>query len=233
VLNRRQAAILALEGRLKHSFADRELLERALTHASAGNGTGKFADNDRLEFLGDRVLGLVMAEHLVRADHGADSGDLSKRFHVLVSRDACARVARSVGLGEALRLQGGESRRGGRDHDTILADGCEALIAALYLEKGLPAAADLILALWEPLLDEPQDQAAANPKSELQEWAAALGRTPPAYRIVSRVGPDHQPAFTVEVSLDGASPAIATAGSVRAAEKAAALTLLKRERPQS
>jgi ribonuclease-3 len=229
-VNRRAAAITALEERLNYVFLDRALLERALTHASAGDGSGKLLDNDRLEFLGDRVLGLVMAERLMSDSETADAGDLSKRFHGLVSGQACARVARAIGLGDALRLQGGESRRGARDHDTILADGCEALIAALYIERGLQEAASVILRLWAPLLDEPVDLAAANPKSELQEWIAAQGKSPPVYRVLHREGPDHQPLFSVEVAVDGAEPITAVAGSVRAAEKSAALALLRRDR---
>ena len=229
-MNRRLAAIAALEQRLNYVFVDRTLLERALTHASAGDGTGKVLDNDRLEFLGDRVLGLVMAERLMRDSETADAGDLSQRFHVMVSGQACARVARALGLGDALRLQGGESRRGARDQETILADGCEALIAALYTERGLQGAADIVLELWAPLLDEPMDLSAANPKSELQEWVAAQGGSPPVYRVLSRDGPDHQPSFTVEVTIDGAEPVTAVAGSVRAAEKSAALALLRRDR---
>ena len=229
-MNRRLAAISALEERLNYVFTDRALLERALTHASAGDGTGKLPDNDRLEFLGDRVLGLIIAERLMGDSETADPGDLSKRFHVLVSGAACARVARTLGLGEALRLQGGESRRGARDHDTILADGCEALLAALYIERGLAHTARLVLELWAPLLDEPVDLAAANPKSELQEWAAALGKSAPIYRVLAREGPDHQPAFTIEVAIDDAAPVTAVGGSVRAAEKAAALALLRRDR---
>lgn len=232
-MNRRVAAISALEERLNYVFTDRTLLERALTHASAGDGTGKLPDNDRLEFLGDRVLGLIIAERLMGDSETADPGDLSKRFHGLVSGQACARVARALGLGEALRLQGGESRRGARDHDTIIADGCEALIAALYIERGLTETARLVLDLWAPLLDEPVDLAAANPKSELQEWAAALGKSAPVYRLLAREGPDHQPAFTIEVTIDDAAPMTAVGGSVRVAEKAAALALLRRDRKDS
>lgn len=232
-MNRRLAAIAALELRLNHVFADRILLERALTHASADDGSGKLLDNDRLEFLGDRVLGLIMAERLMDDNETADAGNLSKRFHMLVSGQACARVARDVKLGDALRLQGGESRRGARDQDTILADGCEALIAAIYLERGLVGARDIVLTLWAPLLDEPVDLAAANPKSELQEWIAALGKPAPVYRVLSRSGPDHQPVFTLEVFVEGLAPAVAVAGSVRLAEKAAALALLQRDRKNS
>ena len=136
-MNRREVAIDALEAKLGHRFLDRSLIDRALTHASASQGARKVPDNERLEFLGDRVLGLVMAHHLVVGDADATAGMLSKRLAGLVSRPACARAARDAGLGDALRLQGGETRRGGRDHDTILADACEAVIAALFLEIGL------------------------------------------------------------------------------------------------
>jgi ribonuclease III len=229
-MDRRAAAIAALEARLGHVFADRALLERALTHASVGDGAARAPNNEALEFLGDRVLGLVIAHRLTIDDDTARAGPLSKRLHGLVSGEACARVARAIGLGDALRLPGGESRRGARDQDTILADGIEALIAALYLELGLERTAAIVDGLWAPMLDEPVDPAAANPKSELQEWVAALGRPPPVYRLLARVGPDHQPRFTVEVAIDAADPAVAEGGSLRAAEKAAALALLRRER---
>ena len=229
-MNRRAAAVEGLENRLGHRFVDRALLERALTHASASQGARKLPDNERLEFLGDRVLGLVMAHALVLRDGDATAGMLSKRLAGLVSREACARAARAAGRGAALRLQGGESRRGARDHETILADACEAVIAALFLELGLDAAARIVLALWAPLIEEPVDPAAADPKSALQEWAAARGKAAPVYRLVSRTGPDHQPQFTLEVSVDDDPPAVGVGGSLQAAQKAAALSLLMRQK---
>ncbi len=232
-MNRRTTAIEALEARLGHRFSDRDLLERALTHASASQGPRKAPDNERLEFLGDRVLGLVMAHHLMLQNGDATAGMLSKRLAGLVSRQACARAARSAGLGDALRLQGGETKRGARDHETILADACEAVIAALYLELGLERAGEIVLALWKPLLDEPIDPAEADPKSALQEWAAANGLPPPVYRVVSRSGPDHQPKFTLEVSVGDGDPAIGLGGSLQSAQKAAALTLLLRQRGET
>jgi ribonuclease-3 len=141
-------------------------------------------------------------------------------------------VARSADLGAALRLQGGESRRGARDHETILADACEAVIAALYLELGIEGVTRIVLDLWDPLLEERIDPAAADPKSALQEWAAAAGKSPPVYRVVSRTGPDHQPQFTLEVSIDQDPPATGVGGSLQAAQKAAALTFLLRQREQ-
>jgi ribonuclease-3 len=229
-MNKRAVAIAALEARLGHVFADRQLLERALTHASASQGARKLPDNERLEFLGDRVLGLTMAHALMLRDGEATAGMLSKRLAGLVSRQACARAARAAGIGEALRLQGGETRRGGRDHETILADACEAVIAALYLEIGLEAAAKIVLKLWGPLIEEPVDAASADPKSALQEWAAANGHGAPVYRLVSRTGPDHEPQFTVDVSIDEIAPAVGVGGSLQAAQKAAAYGLLTRQK---
>jgi ribonuclease-3 len=228
--DRRSAAVDELERRLGHHFLDRDLIERALTHSSIGKGA---ADNERLEFLGDRVLALVISEALLAREPAADAGQLSKRLHVLVSREACAEVARSLGVGAALRLPGGETRRGARDQTRILADACEAVIAALYQEAGLDCARERVTALWTPLLESPHDERSANPKSRLQEWAAAEDRGAPVYRLVLREGPDHAPVFTVEVEIEGAPPASASAGSRQAAEKAAALALLARVEGQS
>jgi ribonuclease-3 len=232
-MNRRVAAIKALETRLGYAFVDRALLERALTHASAAGGSARIESNERLEFLGDRVLGLMIADALVGRDAEANVGDLSKRLHVLVSGDVCAQVARAIGLGDALRLQGTAPGAGGRENATILADACEALIAALYIELGLERTSSIVLALWDRFLNEPLDLGLINPKSELQEWAAARGHAQPAYRVLARSGPDHRPVFTVEVSLASFAPVTAEGGSVRVAEKAAALALLARERSSS
>jgi ribonuclease-3 len=172
----------------------------------------------------------VIAQALCEREPSATAGDLSKRLHGLVSGEACATVAREIGLGAALRLPHGEARRGARDQGAILADACEAIIAALYLELGLEGARRVLLEMWAPLLDAPHDPATANPKSELQEWAAANGKAAPAYRVLSRSGPDHQPSFTLEASVEGETPEIGQGGSVRVAEKAAALALLQRVR---
>jgi ribonuclease-3 len=229
-MDKRAAAVTELEGRLGHVFADRALLERALTHASVGRGAD---DNERLEFLGDRVLALVIAEALLTRDASAEAGPLSKRLHVLVSREACAEIGRALGIGPALRLPGGETRRGAREQGRFLADACEALIGALYLDAGMDVARERVLAAWAELIESPHDERSANPKSRLQEWAAAAGRGAPAYRLVSRQGPDHAPQFTVEVEIGGAAPAQAAGASRQAAEKAAALALLAREDPSA
>lgn len=173
------------------------------------------------------MLGLVIAEALSDRHPEASAGGLTKRLHGLVSGAACASVAETLGIGQALRLAGGETRRGGRSTPSILADACEALIAALYLEGGLTLARAAILRLWAPLLAAPPDPLEADPKSALQEWAAAGGLAPPVYRLIERGGPEHKPSFTLEARIEGAAPAVATAGSLRAAEKAAALRLLR------
>lgn len=229
-MNRRHQAKAELETRLGHAFADQALFEQALTHASVGAGAAKPADNERLEFLGDRVLGLVIAEALGELDPKAEVGALSKRLHRLVSGEACAQVARELGLGAALRLPPGETKRGARAQPAILADACEALIAAIYQEAGFEAARRVVRRLWAPLLAAPHDPAEGDPKSALQEWAAAKGLPAPVYRLVSRSGPDHRPEFTLEARLGEAEPEVARAHSRRAAEKAAALALLRRMR---
>ena len=225
----RDEAVAALEARLGHHFKDRELLERALTHASVGEGTRRVRDNERLEFLGDRVLGLLTAERLIELYPVAKEGELSPRLQALVNRTACARVARRLGLGPALRLSPGENKTGGRDKDTILGDACEALLGAVHLDAGLEASRRMFLTHWAEefaALDEPRIQ---DPKSKLQEWSLASKRTLPIYRVLDRSGPDHAPAFVVEVLVNGLAPASAEGRSRQEAEKAAAMALLQRE----
>jgi ribonuclease-3 len=228
-VDRRASAAADLERRLGHAFADRALLEQALTHASTSQGGKRIADNERLEFLGDRVLALVIAAELMRRSPTADVGQLSKHIHYLVSGPTCARVARALEIGPALRLPGGESRRGARQQDRFLADACEAVIGALFLELGLERAGEIVLRHWQPFLEETEDGQLLNPKSTLQEWAAA-GQLPlPEYTVVSRVGADHDPTFTVEVAVEGFEPARGVGRSRQAAEIAAALAFLVRE----
>lgn len=229
-VNVRAEAVEALTVRLGHDFADPTLLERALTHASVGQTADRVRHNERMEFLGDRVLGLCMAEMLLERDPTAPEGELSKKLNVLVSGQTCAGVSRALGVGPALRMAGGETRSGLRDNDTVLGDACEALIAAVYLDGGLPAAAALVRRHWAEALERVEAGAAVlNPKSQLQEWAAAKKRAAPAYRVVSRTGPDHAPRFIVEVEVAGLPAETAVGGSRQSAEAAAALALLKRE----
>lgn len=228
-MDKRAAAVADLERRLGYVFADRALLERALTHASVGRAA---PDNEQLEFLGDRVLALVIAAELVARSPAAAAGALSKRLATLVRLEACAEVGAALGVGAALRLPGGETRRGARQQTRFLADACEALIGALYLEAGLETTRARVLSAWTPLIERPHDERSADPKSRLQEWAAEKGRGAPTYRLLVREGPDHAPSFTVEAVVAGAEPVRASAGSLRAAEKAAALELLRREEPE-
>lgn len=228
-MNARRGAVQALEARLGHAFSDPGLLERALTHPSVGEGGKAVPDYQRLEFLGDRVLGLLVAERL-SADHPkADEGELSRRLHALVDRDSCARVARRLEVGPALRLSPGETKTGGRDKDGILADVTEALMAAVYLDGGLAAARGLFERIWAEELAEGGRPRHANPKSALQEWAQGQGRPLPAYEVVGRSGPDHAPVFTVQVTVEGLEPLTAQGRSRQEAEKAAATAMLSRE----
>jgi ribonuclease-3 len=227
--DRRLAAIDELEHRLGRRFEDRELLESALTHSSAGEGARKVGHNERLEFLGDRVLNLLAAERLMALYPDQREGELTKRMHGLINRDACARVAAEIGLPAALRLAGGETRRGGRANATILGDACEALLAALYLDAGLEETREVFTRIWADEFEAVQTAGASNPKSELQEWAAANRLSPPQYAVVDRSGPPHAPTFTVEVRIGELEPVRAQGRSRQEAEKAAAQALLQRE----
>lgn len=228
-MNGRAEAITALEARIGYAFREGELLERALTHASVGEGNRRVRDNERLEFLGDRVLGLLAAQHVTDTYPGVREGQLNTKLVALVNKGACARVARRIGLGPALRLAPGETKTGGREKDTILGDACEALLGAVYLDGGMEAARALFAREWAEefaALDEPR---VSDPKSQLQQWALQVKRQLPIYRVVDRSGPDHAPAFTVEVRVDHLEPATADGKSRQEAEKAAALALLQRE----
>ncbi|MFN4287635.1 MAG: ribonuclease III [Brevundimonas sp.] len=227
----RPEAAAALEQRLGHAFREPRLLRQALTHASVAEGDPRGpADNQRLEFLGDRVLGLAIAAALFARHGDADEGALSQRLHSLVDKSACARVAESLGLGEALRLSAAETRTGGRRKEGILADAMEAVIAAVYLDGGFEAARALVERAWaDELARAPQAGAVMNPKSALQEWSQARSLDIPVYEVIARDGPDHAPRFVVEARIRTLEPARGEGGSRQAAEKDAALNLLRRE----
>jgi ribonuclease-3 len=219
----------ALQDRLGLRFADPDLLERALTHASVGDGARlarRHADNERLEFLGDRVVGLLTAEALLAEDPDAREGDLALRLNSLVNRDALAAAARRMALGDALRLSAAETRTGGREKASILADACEAVMGAVYLDAGLEAARRVFDRFWRDALRELGALGGKDPKTDLQERAQRQGRPAPVYRVVAREGPDHAPLFTVEAEVVGAPPAQGSGASRQAAEKAAARALL-------
>jgi ribonuclease-3 len=208
---------------LGYEFADPSLLEEALTHRSAMGG--QTIDYERLEFLGDRVLGLVVADMLMDAFPDENEGALARRLAALVREETLAAVARDLGLGAEIRLGAGESEGGGRENNALLADACEATIAAIYCDGGLEPARRFIEQHWSARLAAelapPQDA-----KSTLQEWAQGRALPLPAYRVVEREGPDHAPLFTVSVEVVGKPPASATGLSKRVAEQAAAQALL-------
>ncbi len=211
------------QDRLGHRFEQPELLVRSVTHPSMSSPHR--ANNQRLEFLGDRVLGLVMSEALFAADITASEGVLAPRFNALVRKETCADVAKEIDVGAVLKLGRSEQKSGGRRKNALLGDAMEAIIAAIYLDAGFDAARTAVLRLWGERINA-VDEDARDPKTALQEWAQARGLTPPKYEVVSRDGPDHQPVFTIEVRLDNGDSERATAGSKRQAEQAAAKSLL-------
>jgi len=219
------AAQSDLARRLGHVFADPALLVEALTHASLSNRARY--DNQRLEFLGDRVLGLVIAEALLARDGAATEGQLAPRFNALVRKETCAAVAAGIDLGPAILMGKSESANGGRRKRAMLGDAMEAVIAAVYLDAGYPAARDMILRLWGPRIASAESHA-RDAKTALQEWAQARGMAPPDYVDTGRTGPDHAPVFTVTARLENGETQEASAPSKRAAQQAAAEALLAR-----
>jgi ribonuclease III len=207
--------------RLGHDFARPELLVEAMTHPSMGGGR----HNQRLEFLGDRVLGLVIAEALLAQDPAAAEGELAPRLNALVRKEACAEVARAVDLGPALRIGRSEMLSGGRRKQALLGDAMEAVIAAVYLDAGFAAARDLVLRLWCPRIAAVRVQD-LDAKTAIQEWAQARGMQPPSYLDLGREGPDHSPVFTVEARLEDGRDGRGEGASKRAAQQAAAAALL-------
>jgi ribonuclease III len=222
---RLSADLLAFQGRIGYQFRQPALLARAVTHSSISSPTRP--DNQRLEFLGDRVLGLVMSEALLAADTAATEGQLAPRFNALVRKETCAEVARDIGLGEVLKLGRSEMLSGGRRKDALLGDALEAVIAAVYLDSGFEVAKALVLRLWGTRIGAVETDA-RDPKTSLQEWAQARAMKPPSYSELGRSGPDHAPLFTVEVKLDNGAAETARASTKRAAEQAAARALLTR-----
>jgi ribonuclease-3 len=225
---RRKRKATELENRIAYRFTDPALLESALTHISALRGAHRAGSYQRLEFLGDHVLGLVISDMLFRTFPKADEGELSRRLADLVRKETCAEIARAVDLGAAIRVGASESNAGARSRLAILADVCEALIGAVYLDGGYKAAEALVQRLWEARLSATA-QPLRDPKTLLQEWAQARGLPTPAYREVARSGPDHNPEFRVAVQLPAFAPAEGMGRSKRAAEQAAAAAMLARE----
>jgi ribonuclease-3 len=217
------AELKAFEERLGYHFNSPRLLSEAVTHASMS--TPNRDDNQRLEFLGDRVLGLVMAEALLQLDTSASEGQLAPRFNALVRKEACADVAREIDIGAVLRLGRSEMLSGGRRKQALLGDAMEAVIAAVYIDGGFDAARATILRLWGSRTTSVKEDA-RDAKTSLQEWAQARGLEPPQYVLTKRSGPDHAPIFTIAARLSTGQTASATAGAKRAAEQDAAASLL-------
>ncbi|MFV0292648.1 MAG: ribonuclease III [Paracoccus sp. (in: a-proteobacteria)] len=213
-------------GRLGHKFTRPELLIRALTHGSVASPTRP--DNQRLEFLGDRVLGLTIAEALFRADTAASEGQLAPRYNALVRGETCAAIARQIGLGDVLKLGRSEMMSGGRRKEALLADAMEAVLAAIYLDAGFGTAQAVVLHLWADRLNRVEEDA-RDAKTALQEWAQAKGMPPPKYEVTNRKGPDHAPRFEITVTLDDGRNAVASGqGTKRSIEQQAAQTLLEK-----
>ena len=223
-----QKAVAALAGRLGYRFRDPSLLRMALTHASARSSAPETLDNERLEFLGDRVLGLAVAELLTERFPEAPEGELARRLNLLVRRETCAAVAQDLDLGASMVMSGSEAGSGGREKTTILADACEAVLGAAFLDGGFAEARRLVRDLWTPHLGD-SDVVPTDAKSALQEWAQGRGLPLPRYMEVRRRGPDHAPQFTTEVQIDGLEPARGEGMSKRLAEQAAASAMLLRE----
>ncbi|TGX41658.1 ribonuclease III [Sphingomonas naasensis] len=221
---RRLLTAAALGGWIVETFgrepADLAPYQRALTH-----GSQAAANYERLEFLGDRVLGLVIAEWLFERFVNEPEGALSRRLNALVTGPVCAEVARELGVARFLRLGKQAREDGAADSDNVLGDVIEALIGAFYLEFGLEPARGFIRRAWAPRIDT-QGQAPKHPKSALQEWAAANNRRPPEYDVVDRSGPNHSPRFTVKVAIGKLAEATGEGTSKQEAETAAAAALL-------
>jgi ribonuclease-3 len=225
-MSRKQdAALDALEARIGHTFEKRALLQEALTHGSALDGARVKRSYDRLEFLGDRVLGLVVSERLLAENKSIEEGELAPRYNALVNKHACAAAARAADLGAAVLLSPSEEANGGRGKEAILADICESVIAAIYLDAGLEAARAFIYRFWGEAFDDvkatPRDA-----KTALQEWAAAKKKGL-HYNVVEQTGPEHAPHFVIDAQVDGFPPSRGEGGSKRDAQRAAATAFLK------
>ncbi|MCU0882129.1 MAG: ribonuclease III [Hyphomonadaceae bacterium] len=215
-------ALDAFEARLGHRFKDRSLLVRALSHKSAGDGQPGFAHNERMEWLGDRVLGLLAAQDLFSAHGRDDEGVLTRRFHNIVSGSNCAGAARLLGVQDVLVVSRSVPRETVAANDSMLGDAYEALMAALYLDGGIEAARPL----YDLAVQASRDDVVGNAKNRLQELLQKRGEAIPVYSVVGRDGPDHAPVFTVEVEAAG-HKALAEGSSKQAAEQVAASRLLE------
>lgn len=221
-------SLAALQERVGHKFADGALLRRALTHSSLAQ-TSKVGDLERLEFLGDRVLGLLTAEALWRAFPKMREGDLAPRLNALVRKETCAKAAIAWGLDKLVKMSAQEEESGGRKKKAILGDVAEAFLGALYIDGGLDAARKAYDLFWTPNLEALSVQH-RDAKTTLQEWSQERGLGAPKYDVVNSEGPAHAPAFTIDVVVKGFEPVRAEGQSKRAAQMAAASAFLVREK---
>ena len=212
------------QDRLGYHFKELSFLIDAVTHSSASSSGKK--NNQRLEFLGDRVLGLAIAKALLNSDSEASEGVLAPRFNMLVRKETCAEVAETIELGSVLKLGRSEIISGGRRKVSLVGDAMEAILAAIFLDGGFPAAEKIILSHWKDKIKKVAKDA-RDPKTELQEWAQSQGYSPPHYTVKARAGPDHDPLFEIEAKIENGFSSTGKAGSKREAEKLAAAALLK------
>jgi ribonuclease-3 len=223
--SKHDGVLAELELRIGYAFNDRALLREALTHGSSLDGDKRKRSYDRLEFLGDRVLGLIVADRLLRDHMRDEEGELAPRLNALVNTHACARAARAARLGEAVVLSASEEASGGRGKEAILGDVCESVIGALYLDGGLDAARAFVVRFWGDAFDGVKS-AARDAKTVLQEWAAAKRRGL-SYVLVEQTGPEHAPHFIIEARIEGYAPTRGEGASKRDAQRAAAAAVLK------
>lgn len=216
----------ALETRIGYEFSDHDLGERALTHSSYGDGRQTVRDNERLEFLGDRILGLLTAERLFNLPRSKE-GEMALKLNALVRKETCAKVARACGLGDALLMSPAEERQGGREKTSILGDATEALLGAIYLDGGIESASKFYERFWSESLKHVISRSMKDPKTELQELAATMDGAEPVYTVIDRSGPDHRPLFVVDVSVGDKGRAQGTGKSKKDAERYAARHLLE------
>jgi ribonuclease-3 len=224
----RKSGSPSFEDRLGYSFKNSALLREALIHSSARTRHRQAVDNERLEFLGDRVLGLAIAELLVEQFPHEQEGSLAKRFNLLVRTESCAAAARGLDLGTELMMDAGEANAGGRRKESILAGACEALLGAVFLDGGFDAAKAVVTRLWMPFVNRAPEPP-VDAKTRLQEWAQRHKLPLPRYVLTKAGGPDHAPSFLAEVYVDGREAAHGEGSSKKAAEQAAAAAMLKRE----
>lgn len=224
-MSREPKAFSELEARMGYVFESRKLLLTALTHSSYGDGRRKTDDNERLEFLGDRVLGLLTARMLYDGTNGAE-GSMARRLNALVRKETCADIARELDVASALLMSKSEEKQGGRDKTSILGDACEALLAAIYLDGGMVEAQNFYDVHWKSRINTVLNRSLKDPKTHLQELSAAKGFAPPEYSLAERSGPDHRPEFIINVTVPGKGIGQGKGQSKKLAQRAAAADLL-------